>query len=104
MPEEVSTLEELSISLQQEPWKWVTYLNEITNYITFLQCHIQEQERTLQARGRYAETVTTEQNSVLCEALNTNIFLDGQVKELRHQLTTTQEQVFKAMTVSSIPA
>lgn len=102
MPEKVSTPEELSVSLQQEPRKWVTYLNEITNYITFL--HIQEQEKTLQARERYAETVTTEQNSVLREALDTNISLNGQVKELRHQLTTAQKQVFKAMARSSIPA
>lgn len=46
MPEEVSTPEELSVSLQQEPLKWVTYLNDITNYVTFLQSHIQEQEKT----------------------------------------------------------
>ena len=82
MPEEVSTPEELSVSLQQEPLKWVTYLNDITNYVTFLQSHIQEQEKTLQVRESYAETVTTEQNSVLREALDTNISLNGQVKNL----------------------
>lgn len=103
MPEEVSTPEELSVSLQQEPLKWVTYLNDITNYVTFLQSHIQEQEKTLQARESYAETVTTEQNSVLREALDTNISLNGQVKKLRHQLAIAQEQVFKAMTHASVP-
>ena len=75
MPEEVSTPEELSVSLQQEPLKWVTYLNDITNYVTFLQSHIQEQEKTLQARESYAETVTTEQNFVLREALDHQYFL-----------------------------
>ncbi len=60
MLEGVSTPEELSISLQQEPQKWVTYLNEITNYITFLHNHIQEQEKILQARERYVKTVTIE--------------------------------------------
>lgn len=104
MPEEVSTPEEFSVSLQQEPLKWVTYLNDITSYVTFLQSHIQEQEKTLQARESYAETVTTKQNSVLCEALDTNISLNGQVKELHHQLATAQEQVFKTMTHASVPA
>lgn len=104
MPEEVSTPKEFLVSLQQELLNWVTYLNDITNYDTFLQSHIREQEKTLQPRESYAETVTTEQNSVLREALDTNISLKGQVKELRHQLATAHEQVFKAMTHAFVPA
>lgn len=36
MPEEMNTIKKLLVNLQQEPPKWVTYLNDIINYVTFL--------------------------------------------------------------------
>lgn len=60
IPEGLSTPEELLINLQQETKKWLTYLNEIENYVTLLWGHIQEQEKTLQSHKCYAEMVTTE--------------------------------------------
>ena len=41
---------------------------------------------------------------MVCEALDTNISLNEEVKELRYQLTTSQDQMFKARTSSSIHA
>lgn len=97
MPEEVTTPEHVSLSLQQQPGKWVDYPNDVTQYVAYLRTHIRSQEETLRAREIYAENITNEQNSHLREALNTKIALTGQITELHHQLVDVQERLVNAL-------